>query len=888
MSSAKLDAFEAEYRRRQGAGPDAPDLDPGRYDWRSIARPKQLAPEGDWQKWLVQAGRGFGKMLDLDTPIPTPAGWSTMGTLRVGDRVFDEAGRPCRVTWLSDIETPAHAHRVEFADGETIDACAEHRWVTWTHRERKAFLRSPREDAREFPADWPNWRPGGPAGEHSGPRVRTTAELAATLTYGRRGDRNHCIPQAGPLVLPAADLPIPPHALGLRLGVDGGELPAIYLRASAAQRLDLLRGLMDGGGTVGATRAASFLAPDPRLADAVYELVVSLGMRATRDRGPATRAGVPPGAPHRVTFTPTIQVFTLPRRADLIRFDAKQALRRRHRMIVAAAPIPARPMRCIAVDSPNRMYLCGLGMIPTHNTKTGAEWVRELAESGDYPRIALVGPTAGDARDVMVEGESGILACCPPWNRPTYEPSKRRVTWPNRTIATLYSAEEAERLRGPQHFAAWCLTGETLVTLADGSNRRLDQVRPGDLVATRSGPRPVLARSLTRRDAALCRLGTECGRSIAGTADHPVWVEGVGFTPLAEVTPGMRACVLEPSGIAARTIVSVEGLRRRADVYDIAVEGAREFFAGGILVHNCDELRAWKKADAAWTMLMFGLRLGTNPRVLITTTPRPMALLKQIKAQPGTVAVYGSTYENEANLAPAYFATVIKPYEGTRLGRQEIEAQDLEDIPGALWQQDAIDANRLDTFPAGLRLARLAIGVDPSGKNYDPSVAKRDADPGSECGIVAAGVGEDGHGYVFQDASLTASPGGWARVVSECYHAWGAGVIVAERNFGGAMVEHTIRSVDPSANIKMVNASVGKQARAEPISALYERGLVHHVGPARDYARLEAQMTTFVPGEPSPDRMDALVWALTELMGAEVAAPPQVGGRRAGWDFAWR
>lgn len=352
-------------------------------------------------------------------------------------------------------------------------------------------------------------------------------------------------------------------------------------------------------------------------------------------------------------------------------------------------------------------------------TRTGAEWVRAEVESGRRGRIALVAPTAADGRDVMVEGESGILAISPPWFRPLYEPSKRRLTWPNGAIATVYSADEPDRLRGPQHDGAWA-----------------------------------------------------------------------------------------------------------------------------------DELAAWQYPEA-WDMLMFGLRLGQDPRAVVTTTPKPVRLIKELLADKTVAVTRGSTYENAANLAPAFLRQIVAKYEGSRLGRQELYAEILEDVEGALWQRQRIDELRVARAP---ELLRVVVAVDPSASDDDTS---------DEAGIIVAGVSRDGHGYVLADLSGRLSPDGWARRAVHAYKEWLADRIVAEVNNGGDMVEHTIRTVDPGVPIKKLHASRGKFTRAEPVAALYEQGKVHHVG---YFPALEDQMCTWTPGQPSPDRMDAMVWALTELM----------------------
>ena len=367
-------------------------------------------------------------------------------------------------------------------------------------------------------------------------------------------------------------------------------------------------------------------------------------------------------------------------------------------------------------------------------TRTGAEWVREQIKAG-RSRIALIAPTASDARDVMVEGESGLLSVC--WagdrsvsgemlGRPSYEPSKRRVTWANGAVATLFSAEEPERLRGPQFEAGWA-----------------------------------------------------------------------------------------------------------------------------------DELAAWKYLRETWDMFMFGLRLGSDPRTIITTTPKPVPLIREVAKDTKTVVTKGSTFDNAGNLAPKFLAAIREKYEGTRLGRQELNAEILDDLPGALWTRDEIDKHRLKVAPA---IRRIVVAVDPSGTGGVD-------DDGDSIGIVVAGLGIDGRGYVLADRTCKLSPDGWGRRAVAAYHEFKADRIVAERNFGGAMVEHVIKTVDRKAAYKEVTASRGKVARAEPIAALYEQGRISHIGAMPE---LEDQMCLFGPdgfiGEGSPDRTDALVWALTELM----------------------
>lgn len=369
-------------------------------------------------------------------------------------------------------------------------------------------------------------------------------------------------------------------------------------------------------------------------------------------------------------------------------------------------------------------------------TRTGAEWVRMQVESGRCGRIALVAQKASEARDVMVEGESGILSVCPPWAKPKYEPSKRRLTWPNGAIATTYTAEEPDELRGPQHDGAWC-----------------------------------------------------------------------------------------------------------------------------------DELAKWQYPQDTWDNLMMGLRLGTNPRAVVTTTPKPTPLVKQLaRDKTGSVVVTtGSTSENLDNLSPA-FRQIIARYEGTRLGRQELEAELLEDVEGALWTLGNIEAHRVASAPETLK--QVVVGVDPAVTATESS---------DETGIVVVGKGTclcktdaegkpkpEDHYFVLADRTVKAPPAQWAAQVALAYHDHKAGFVVAEANNGGEMVRQVIRNMDNALPVKIVHASRGKLTRAEPVSLLYEQGKVHHVGA---FPALEDQMVTWVPGDDSPDRMDALVWAVTPILG---------------------
>jgi phage terminase large subunit-like protein len=261
---------------------------------------------------------------------------------------------------------------------------------------------------------------------------------------------------------------------------------------------------------------------------------------------------------------------------------------------------------------------------------------------------------------------------------------------------------------------------------------------------------------------------------------------------------------------------------------------------------------------------MMGLRLGKNPQVVVTTTPRPTPLVRELIASPGWIVTRGTTYDNRENLARKFFDKVITKYEGTRLGRQELNAELLDDNPRALWQRDNIDRFRCNVAPT---LSRVVVGLDPNVKNRDRVELAKSSDILDEAGVVVAGtayVDNKQHFFVLGDYSLDEGPNVWGGAAVKAYRDHSADRIVGEVNNGGDMVEATIRNVDQNVSYKSVTASRGKAIRAEPIAALYEQGRVHHVG---SFPKLEDEMCDFDPitTTKSPNRMDALVWALTEL-----------------------
>jgi phage terminase large subunit-like protein len=370
-------------------------------------------------------------------------------------------------------------------------------------------------------------------------------------------------------------------------------------------------------------------------------------------------------------------------------------------------------------------------------TRMAAEWVRAQAEADGSLRIALVAATLHEARTIMIEGESGLLAIAPDETRPTYEPSLKRLVWPSGAIAQVFAASEPEGLRGPEHHIAWA-----------------------------------------------------------------------------------------------------------------------------------DEVAKWDNGIAAWDNLSMTMRLGDSPRIVATTTPRAVPLVRRLLKEKGVAITRGAMVANRANLPVSYVESMAEVYGSARLGRQELLGEFLEDLEDALWTRDLLERCRAKEAP---EMRRIVIGVDPPASTG-----------GDACGIVVVGKGADGKAYVLADHSVSGrSPEGWARAVSAAALAWGADRVVAEANNGGDMVISTLRAADVNMPVKKVHASRGKSARAEPVSMLYTSGKAFHLGA---FPELEDELCGLIsgggyegPGR-SPDRADALVWAMTELMLGKVGVEARIRG----------
>jgi phage terminase large subunit-like protein len=361
-------------------------------------------------------------------------------------------------------------------------------------------------------------------------------------------------------------------------------------------------------------------------------------------------------------------------------------------------------------------------------TRAGSEAVRTWVET--YPIVNLVGATIADARDIMVRGESGILACCRRDERPRFLAADLRLKWPNGAVSSLFSAEEPDRLRGKQHMKLWC-----------------------------------------------------------------------------------------------------------------------------------DEVAAWRQPDA-FDQAMLGLRLGDKPQAIITTTPRPSKIIKALAAGKDTIVTRGSTFDNKAHLARAFFERITARYKGRSIGRQELFAEIVEETPGALWTRALLERQRVAPEAAPKEFAEIVVAVDPPARSGSKS---------DECGLIVAAKAEGGLFYVLADlTSQGETPGAWGARVGAAFRGFKANRVVAEINNGGDMVAEVLRQSEPNLPVRAVHATRGKFLRAEPIAAAYERGLVLHIG---TFSKLEDQLCALTPDFDrraagfSPDRADALVWALADLLG---------------------
>lgn len=624
------------------------------YDPDFWLRPEQKIDDGDsdWYITAITAGRGYGKLVGIDTHIPTPNGWKVLKDIKDGDIIFDEQGMPCTVVKAHDITTPEKAYRLTFSDGSMVEAGGEHLWTTWDHQARKSFNR--RNPVEGLPDNWPKWestKNGVSTG--IGPKTINTQEIVDTFRHGKRGDLNHSIPVAMPLKYSTKGLDIDPYIFGYWLGdgsADTGiltahigdtdsivnyaknlgydvkvyrtkdsegvyrdvnkvrltgltkqlrllgslktkSIPREYIESDIEQRKQFLAGLLDSDGYIDPTNSnVEFCAMRKEHADVVFELAASLGQKPKMYEGVASIGEKKYGTKYRVMWRPTFNPFYLQRKRDGFIELGNQKSRTMHRMIKSFEEIEPTPMRCLTVDSPNSLFLVTKAMIPTHNTLAASHWVRKKAEENPGCRIAIGGRTIGDVRRIMVSGESGILAIHPPESRPEYKQNTGTLYWPNGTTAELHSSEAPDAARGPQYH--YCV---------------------GD---------------------------------------------------------------------------------------EFAAWKTTEDSSGATL----------------YTNLQMATRLGRNPQILLATTPKRTLVMRDIfdrakNSEERIRIIKGKTTDN-TSLSSSYLASMQRQYGNSDLARQELEGEMIEDMDGIVFSQEMLHQARnglkLPTY--GLKI----IAVDPS------------------------------------------------------------------------------------------------------------------------------------------------------------------------------
>lgn len=822
-----------------------------KYDADFWLRPEQKIPDGDWYITALVAGRGYGKSLELSTKVPTKNGFKTIGTLEVGDKVFDESGNLCTVTELHPIHRPLDQYLVSLEDGTQIKACSQHLWVTWDRTKYRRYSNKDSNRDSVVPDNWAsvttkgysNWSvddhnavtEGLASGKThkligktigrtekavqaytskirtgvvSPPQEKvpyiTTEEMSKLITAPKGYGEvvyNHKIPNVKPISLPSKDLPIDPYLFGLQLGdadtKTGGNMscesgdrdwlmgeiesigyvtrahrhpvhfgvlgianiwkslglgqgkyvPEDYLWGSYSQRLALVQGLIDSDGSVDHSGKFRFYNTNKKLIDSFCHLVYSLGqipyVYPVRRNKPAHHLDS-----WQVVVSSNINLSRLPRKRN--KFKKYTGLENRARSIVSVEKITESSelveMRCITVDSPNHMFLITENFVSNHNTRTASEWVRKKAEENPGCRIAIAGRTAGDIRNTMVTGESGILAISPPDERPEYKQNTASLYWPNGSYAQLLSSESPDSARGPQyHFAIF--------------------------------------------------------------EEYAAWKTTVDSS-------------------------------------------------GATLASNLEMA----------TRLTIN---GSQPQILIATTPKKSKAMRELmnRAKDPTERikiVTGSTKDN-TSLPKSYIDSMYRKYAGSDLGKQELDGVMLEDAEGLVFTDKMIEDSML-------------IGPEPKGLlkiiAVDPSVSGN-MDTADECGIMVLGATNHAditrrNAYVIEDGTIRATPDVWVKQVSDLAKKHGIVNIVAEANQGGKLIQMAINTENPNLKVHLVHATQGKIKRVEPVVIAMQQKRVKFLD---EFLDLFDQLMYYDPENSgySPDRMDAFAWGCIALL----SSPPK-------------
>jgi predicted phage terminase large subunit-like protein len=564
--------------------------------------------------------------------------------------------------------------------------------------------------------------------------------------------------------------------------------------------------------------------------------------------------------------------------------------------ILSIEPQGAGPYYDLQVPDLNNYLAEGIWHHNSGKTRSGTQGLAQLIreDKGDPGDWGIIAPTYQSAWTTCVEGPSGILAALGTSMAEIKEHRSATVASAYRTYGeiTLHSGhvirvdsanDGALRVQGKNLKGAYCVAEGELITTW-GGDVPVEQVHVGDMVATRSGWGTVTAAGLTRRNAAVVRLTAGDGRArrtLRCTADHRVWAAGRGWVSAALLTADDSVTGIAPRRDYAVLSVEPDGT---ADVYDLSVAGEPEFFAGGILIHNCSEIGLWLKWATAWDeSIAYAVRLGES-KIIACGTPkisRPAAKLirRLLSGEPGVIVRRLRTVDNLANLSGAFYEAIVARASGTRLERQELEGELLDDVENALWTRDLLHAIQVDEIPGAdaehTGLHTVYVGVDPSDGGEESD----------EQAFAVVGQGEDYKLYVAESWGGRIGPVPFLKKAVLAAAQW-HGTLVVEKNHGGAFLIETLRQVMRDLGVyvpyMVVHASLGKRTRAEPVAAMYERGVVRHVnGPHVD---LEDQMATFTGAarERSPDRLDALTWACTPFLGYDLGYPDpyKLGAKR--------
>lgn len=1071
------------------------------------ARPNQREPECDYYIWLLLAGRGFGKGLDLATELPTPNGFIRIGDVKIGDFIFGGNGKPATVTGISEINN-IDCYKIIFDDGSELIADGEHRWVVTTRAARR-FASNKNIDVEEIML---NTRQMFPLQEAKDGKTNFAIEVSPQI-YSKKWTGTHpflfgvylghCDKNDTKIYDPELlkivkknlgsfhgyeivdGVPVGLRAELLELGVlVKKRIPNRFMFSSANYKKEIISGLIASGAIKLRGKDARYRINDNDLRTDVKTLLCSLGYKVQEN-----------GNELNWCYNKSL---------------GSEKVRRRY--IKSIEKVNSIPTICISVDSPDNTYLITRSFIKTHNTRTGAEWVRKKVESGSAKRIALVGRTPSDALKVMINGEAlsvetdiftpnGFkklknihagdyvygadgLPTKVLWESPVYKNrkcykvcfttgdfiiadenhkwltedcksrinrSKGRKNIGENVVTTKYIYDTVKYKNGGHvnnHFVKINkpVVGEEKELfvhpyvlgfwLGDGSKREgsiacvehldtLDILKkyydvlpvqkcghqytlkllvrdlkkysllnnkhiPQDYVVSSVAQRIELMRGLMDTDGTvgpngdcsftninyqmittfreiICSLGIKVGKLMVtkkkGYSDkYRIVFHSGEICPFyaKEKVEKWKERNKNTSRIKNRAICSVECVES-VPVKCIAVDNSESLFLAGramIPTHNSgiisksppwykpiynhihkklvwpckchgnykceecpqahvfssylpdeirgnqfdcawgDEFASWFKVEETWMQLNMATRLGEQPQILLSTTPRPIKEIKELVKKASAkdyvrdsitnlptdvmycIITSGSTYDNKSNLPNQYIQKMHNDYEGTDIGKQELYGEVLEELSGTYWSQGTIDSFRINPEDLEYRdedgnllinmskeqkklrfihdnIEKIVIGVDPGFS---------DGKDAGETGIVVCGIDKDGEAYVIEDASKQYAPIEWAKKISKLYHKHLCDLVIAETNHGQKIVISNISVHDPTVRVRGVNAKRGKKTRAQPISTLYEQGKVHHLGSQKDFEKLEEQMVTWTEDGTSPDRIDALVWALTYLM----------------------